>query len=59
MRFISELECFDGTDGTGKGNDSIVQKQNCVVREVKETEFRSRRAWEIHLLQNLQFRWFK
>ena len=23
----------------GKGNDSIVQKQNCVVEEVKEVEF--------------------
>ena len=57
--FISELECFDGTDVTGKGNEAIVQKQNCVVREVKEAEFRSRRAWEIYLLQNLQFRWFK
>ena len=34
--FISELECFDGTDVTGKGNDAIVQKQNCVVREVKK-----------------------
>ena len=42
---------------TGKRNDSIVQKQNCVVEEVKEVEFRSRRAWEIYLLQNLSF-WF-
>ena len=41
---------------TGKGDDSIVQKQNCVVKEVKEVEFRSRRAWEIYLLQNLQFK---
>ena len=41
---------------SGKGIDSIVQKQNCVVEEVKEVEFRSRRAWEIYLLQNLQFR---
>ena len=43
---------------TGKRNDSIVQKQNCVVEEVKEVEFRSPRAWEIYLLQNLPF-WFK
>ena len=27
---------------TGKGNDSIVQKQNCVVEEIKEVELRSR-----------------
>ena len=42
--FVSELEWFDGSEVTGKGNDSIVQKQNCVVEEVKEVEFRSRRA---------------
>ena len=33
---------------TGKGNDSIVQKQNYVVEEVKEIEFRSLRAREIY-----------
>ena len=38
---------------------SIVRKQNCVVEEVKEAEFRSRGEWEIYLLQNLQFRWVK
>ena len=32
--------------------------QNCVVEQAKEVEFRSRRAWEIYLLQNLQLRWF-
>ena len=37
--FVSELECFDGSEVTGKGNDSIVQKQNCVIEEVKELEF--------------------
>ena len=37
--FVSELECFDGSEVTGKGNDSIVQNQNCVVEEVKELEF--------------------
>ena len=57
--FVSELECFDGSEVTGKGTDSIVQEQNGVVEEVKEVEFRSRRAWEIYLLQNLQFRWVK
>ena len=36
---------------TGKGNDSIVQKQNCVVEEVKEVEFRSRGAWEISITE--------
>ena len=57
--FVSELECFDGSEVTGKGNDSIVQKQNCVVEEVKEVGFRSRRAWEIYLLQNLKIHCFK
>ena len=57
--FVSELECFDGSEVAGKGTDSIVQKQNCVVEEVKEVEFRSLRAWEIYLLQNLQCRWVK
>ena len=27
---------------TGKGNDSIAQKQNCVVEEIKEVELKSR-----------------
>ena len=40
--------CFDGSDVTGKGNDSILQKQNCVVEEMKEVELRSRR--EIFIL---------
>ena len=46
--FVSELECFDGSEVTGKGNDSIVEKQNCVVQETKEVELGSRRAWEIY-----------
>ena len=25
VSFVSELECFDGSELTGKGNDSIVQ----------------------------------
>ena len=29
---------------TGKGDVSIVQKQNCVVEEIKEVELRSRRG---------------
>ena len=32
----------NGSEMTGKGNDSIVQKQNCVVEEIKEVELRSR-----------------
>ena len=47
--FVSELECFDGSEVTGKGNDSIVQKQNCVVEEIKEVELGSRRVWENYL----------
>ena len=35
------LECFDGSEVTGKGNDSIVQKQYCVVEEIIEVELRS------------------
>ena len=32
--FVSELECFDGSEVTGKVNDSILQKQYCVVEEI-------------------------
>ena len=42
--FVSELECFDGREVTGKGNDSILLKQNCVLEEMKEIELRSRRV---------------
>ena len=39
------LECFDGSEvTTRKGNESIVQKENCFVREIKEVELRSRRG---------------
>ena len=38
-----QLECFDGSEVTGKDNDSIAQKQNCVVEEIKEVKLRSRR----------------
>ena len=41
VSFVSELECFYGSELTEKGNDSIVQKQNCVVEEIKEVELRS------------------
>ena len=42
--FVSESECFDGSEVTGKGNDLVVLKQNCVVGEIKEVELRSRRG---------------
>ena len=40
--FQNLIEYFDGSEVTGKGNDSIAQKQNCVVEEIKEVELRSR-----------------
>ena len=41
VSFVSELECFDGSEVTRKVNDSIVQKQYCVVEEIIEVELRS------------------
>ena len=39
------LECFDGSElTTREGNESIVQKKNCFVQEIKEVELRSRRG---------------
>ena len=43
------LECFDGSEVTTReGNElvvhSCVQKENCVVEEMKEAELRSRRG---------------
>ena len=35
------FECFDGSEVTRKVNDSIVQKQYCVVEEIIEVELRS------------------
>ena len=36
-------ECFDVSEvTTGKGNESIVRKENCFVEEIKEVELRSR-----------------
>ena len=38
------LECFDGSEATTReGNELVVQKENCVVEEMKEVELRSRR----------------
>ena len=39
------LECFDGSEVTTReGNELVVQKENCVVEEIKEVELRSRRG---------------
>ena len=39
------LECFDGSEVTTReGNELVVQKENCVVEEIKEAELRSRRG---------------
>ena len=38
-----ELECFDCSEATTReGNELVVQKENCVVEEIKEVELRSR-----------------
>ena len=52
------VECFDGKEVTTReGNELVVQKENCVVEEIKEVELRSRGGKFIY--KNLQFRWFK
>ena len=39
------LECFDGSEVTTReGNELGVQKENCVVEEIKEVELSSRRG---------------
>ena len=39
------MECFDGSKVTTReGNEQVVQKENCVVEEIKEAELRSRRG---------------
>ena len=44
--FVSE--CFDGSELSRwrqeEGNELVVQKENCVVEEIKEVELRSRRG---------------
>ena len=43
------LECFDGSEVTTReGNELVVQKENCVVEEIKEVELRSRRGKVIY-----------
>ena len=45
------LECFDVSEvTTRKGNESVVQKKNCFVEEIKEVELRSRGGKFDHLL---------
>ena len=42
---IFALQCLDGSDVTTReGNELVVQKENCVVEEIKEVELRSRRG---------------
>ena len=39
------MECFDGSEVTiREGNEPVVQRENCVVEEIKEGELRSRRG---------------
>ena len=39
------VESFDGSEvTTGEGNELVVQKENCVVEEIKDAELRSRRG---------------
>ena len=39
------VKCFDASEvTTRKGNESIVQKENCLVEEIKEVELRSLRG---------------
>ena len=39
------LECFDGSEVTTReGNELVVQKENCIVEEIKEVELCSRRG---------------
>ena len=38
-------QCFDGSEATTReGNGLVVQKENCVVEEIKEVDLRSRRG---------------
>ena len=41
----SVLECSDGSEVTTReGNELVLQKENCVVEEIKEVELKSRRG---------------
>ena len=40
-------ECFDGSEVTTReGSELVVQKENCVVEEIKEVELRSHKPSE-------------
>ena len=44
------LVCFDGSEVTTRqGNELVVQKENCVVEEIKQVELRSRRGKFIYI----------
>ena len=39
------LECFDDSEvKTREGNELVVEKENCIVEEIKEVELRFRRG---------------
>ena len=39
------FKCFDGSEVTRReGNELVLQKENCIVEEIKEVELRSRRG---------------
>ena len=39
------LKCFEDSEVTRReGNELVVQKENCIVEEIKEVELRSRRG---------------
>ena len=41
----STKECLDGSEVTTReGHELVVQKENCVMEEIKEVELRSRRG---------------
>ena len=40
---------------TREGNELVVQRENCVVEEIKEVELRSRRG----KFNYIRFHWFK
>ena len=50
------FECFDGSEvATREGNELVIQKENCVVEEIKEAELRSRRGKFIYNRVNYIF----
>ena len=44
QQYKFRVECFDGSEVTAReGNELVLQKEKCVVEEIKEAELRSRR----------------